>query len=101
MNYRNIQLRSVEDMTSFFKVLGDETRMRIVLALHEEGSCVGELADKLDMTDSAVSHQLRALRDARLVKARRSGKNVYYSLDDEHVTEIIETAYTHVEHQKR
>ena len=89
----------LSNVTDFFKVLGDETRMRIVLTLGESEVCVSELAETLDMTTSAVSHQLRALRNAGLVRSRREGKNIFYALDDEHVEEILSTALTHVQHR--
>jgi len=90
---------TLSNVTDFFKVLGDETRMRLVLALGESERCVSDLAESLDMTTSAVSHQLRALRNAGLVRSRREGKNIYYALDDEHVEEILSTALTHVQHR--
>lgn len=99
MDQKTVDNHPVEDMTNFFKVLGDTTRMRIVLLLTDEERCVGDIADSLAMTDSAVSHQLRALKAAGLVRTRREGKNVYYALDDEHVTEIISTALEHTAHR--
>jgi ArsR family transcriptional regulator len=92
---------AVEDMTAFFKVLGDETRMRIVLLISEESRCTGDIAAALNMSDSAVSHQLKALKAAGLVRTRREGKNIYYLLDDEHVNEIISTALAHTEHKRQ
>lgn len=89
---------SIEDMTVFFKVLGDETRLRIVLAIAKEERCVSALSSTLEMTTSAISHQLKYLKYAGLVKSRREGKNVYYSLDDEHVEDIINTALLHTGH---
>ncbi len=99
MEQKGHPTKSVEEMTAFFKVLGDETRMRIVLALSHQEHCVGELSSILGLTDSAVSHQLKALRSAGLVRARREGKNIYYMLADEHVTEILQTAEIHVHHK--
>ena len=92
---------AVEDMTAFFKVLGDETRMRIVLLISEEARCTGDIAAALNMSDSAVSHQLKALKSAGLVRTRREGKNIYYVLDDEHVNEILSTALAHTEHKRQ
>ena len=86
-------------MASFFKVLGDDTRMKIMYAIQNQELCVGNIAEILDMTQSAVSHQLRALKYAGLVKSRRDGKNVYYSLDDEHVVEILAKALIHIRHK--
>lgn len=93
--------RAVQDMTAFFKVMGDETRMRIMLLISEESRCVSDIAAALSMSDSAVSHQLKALKSAGLVKTRRDGKNMYYMLDDEHVNEIISTALAHTEHKRQ
>lgn len=90
---------TVGDMTAFFKVLGDETRIRIVLLIADEERCVGDIAGALSMSDSAVSHQLKALKNAGLVRTRREGKNIYYLLDDEHVNEIISMARIHTEHR--
>lgn len=83
-------------LTETFKVLGDPTRLMIVLALSKEELCVCDLATLLDLTVSAVSHQLRILRGMKLVKFRKSGKMVYYSLDDEHIESIIKQAQIHV-----
>jgi ArsR family transcriptional regulator len=86
-------------LSDFFKILGDPTRMRILWALDGAELCVCDLAVELNMTKSAISHQLNTLRTAKLVKYRRDGKNVYYSLDDEHVNQIIEIALGHIAHQ--
>jgi len=85
-----------EDMAELFKVLGDRTRVRILHALSLRELCVCDLGDILDMTPSAVSHQLRILRAAKLVKYRRQGKNAFYSLDDSHVQTIFEQALEHI-----
>ncbi len=79
-----------------FKVLGDPTRLRILQALMGGECCVSDLADKLVMEQSAVSHQLRVLRDAALVQFRRQGKTVYYSLADEHVYTLLKVGLEHV-----
>lgn len=84
---------------SFFKVVGDVTRMRILCTISRDEVCVNDIAEKVEMTKSAVSHQLKMLKDEGLVKARRQGKNVYYSLDDQHVVDIIEIAFAHMEHK--
>ncbi len=81
---------------SFFKVLGDPTRMRIVAALDKSEMCVCDLAVLLNMTKSAISHQLKTLREANFVKSRRDGKVVYYTLKDEHVRIIFEMGIEHV-----
>ncbi len=88
------------ELSEFFKVIADETRMRIMAALTiSEELCVSDIANIVDMSKSAVSHQLKVLRAAALVKARREGKNMYYSLDDHHVVEILDSAKTHIEHR--
>ena len=92
------QLSAVSD---FFKVLGDETRMRIINALSLGELCVSDIAAALEMTQSAVSHQLKLLRMANQVKARREGKSIYYSLDDQHVIDILGEALTHVRHKMK
>lgn len=79
-----------------FKVFGDLTRTRIISALFHSEMCVCDIATLLDMTKSAVSHQLRILRQTKIVKNRKSGKEVYYSLDDEHIFEIYKTALEHL-----
>ena len=84
------------DLAEFFKVFGDSTRIRIICALFESEMCVYDLAACLDMTQSAISHQLRILKQANLVKFRRDGKLMYYSLDDEHVKQIFDAGYKHV-----
>ncbi|MBQ7874130.1 MAG: winged helix-turn-helix transcriptional regulator [Oscillospiraceae bacterium] len=81
----------------FFKVVGDPTRIRILAALSEGEMCVCCLCDLLEMTQSAVSHQLSVLKAARLIKNRREGKQIYYSLDDAHVGAILCTGISHVE----
>ncbi|HBD86371.1 MAG TPA: transcriptional regulator [Clostridiales bacterium] len=83
-------------VSSFFKVLGDETRIRILWALDVRELCVCDLAGVLGMTKSAVSHQLGTLRRAKLVKSRREGKTVFYSLDDEHVKNMLKAGVEHV-----
>ena len=84
------------DLAELFKVFGDSTRIRILFVLFEEEVCVCDLAEALQMTQSAVSHQLRILKGARLVKYRREGKTVYYSLADDHVREIIDCGLEHI-----
>lgn len=84
------------ELSDFFKVMGDGTRIRLLWALEESEMCVGDLAVLLNMTKSAVSHQLKVLRTAKLVRAQKKGKNVYYALDDMHVKIILEKALEHV-----
>ena len=76
--------------------MGDSTRIRLLWALEEAEMCVNDLAVLLDMTKSAVSHQLKILRTAKLVKAEKRGKNVYYSLADDHVKVVLEMALDHI-----
>ncbi len=83
-------------LADFYKLFGDPTRLRILTALDGGELCVCDLAKLTDMTKSAISHQLATLRQGHLVKFRRSGKNVYYSLADHHVTGIIEYALAHL-----
>ena len=91
--------KQLSAVSGFFKVLGDETRMKIINALAREELCVSDLAAALEMTQSAVSHQLKLLRMAHQVKARREGKSIYYSLDDQHVIDILEEALVHIRHK--
>lgn len=83
-------------LSEIFKVLSDPTRLRIVFALSKEELCVCDIAALLQMTDSAISHQLRLLKTLRLVKYRKKGKMAYYSLDDEHIEDVIRIALRHV-----
>lgn len=84
------------DLSDFFKILGDSTRAKIISALDENEMCVCDLASLLGMTKSAISHQLSSLRRANLVKNRREGKNVFYSLADDHVQAIFEKGLDHI-----
>ncbi len=84
------------DLAELFKVFGDSTRIKIIWALFEEEMCVCDIASLLNMTQSAISHQLRVLKQARLVKPRREGKNMYYSLDDEHIESIFYQGMKHI-----
>ena len=84
------------DLAELFKIFGDSTRVRILYVLFESEMCVCDIAALLGMTQSAISHQLRALKSARLVKSRREGKTVFYSLADDHVKAIINQGLEHV-----
>lgn len=84
------------DLSDFFRIFGDTTRLKILLCLDKNELCVCDISSLLNMTISAVSHQLKLLRDSNLVKTRRDGKVVYYSLADEHVRKIIECGLEHV-----
>ncbi len=90
------QEETLYDLAELFKVFGDTTRIRILWALDESEMCVCDIANLLGMTQSAISHQLRILKQADLVKNRRDGKVVYYSLDDEHVKQILDKGLTHI-----
>ncbi|MEG0157125.1 MAG: metalloregulator ArsR/SmtB family transcription factor, partial [Anaerovoracaceae bacterium] len=83
-------------VTLFFKVLGDKTRLRIIWALDQHELCVCDIANVLGMTKSAISHQLRTLREANLVKCRKEGKTAFYSLADEHVKGMLASGLEHV-----
>jgi DNA-binding transcriptional ArsR family regulator len=85
------------DLSETFRVLGDFSRVRILMALVGCEMCVRDLAGSLELTDSAVSHQLRILRNSRLVKFRKEGKNVLYSISDDHVATIFREGLEHVE----
>jgi ArsR family transcriptional regulator len=85
-------------LAELFKALGDPTRLRLIAALAAGEQCVGDLATALAMTESAVSHQLRTLRQLRLVCARKAGRQVYYALDDEHIAELFQRGLDHVRH---
>ena len=84
------------DLSELFRIFGDSTRIRILYALFEAELCVCDIAEVLGMTQSAISHQLRALKNARLVKGRREGKTVFYALADDHVKTIIGQGLDHV-----
>ena len=88
------------DLADLFKVFGDTTRMRILYALSESEMCVCAIAEYLAMTQSAVSHQLKVLKDNHLVHARREGKTIYYSLADDHVRTIIGQGYDHLTEER-
>ncbi len=90
------QEESLYDLAELFKVFGDSTRVKILWALNEAEMCVCDIAVLLNMTQSAISHQLRVLRQATLVKNRREGKVVYYSLDDDHVKHIFDQGFIHI-----
>ena len=83
-------------LSSLYKVLGDPSRLKIVMALRNVEMCVCDLAAYLGLTESAISHQLRRLKDLALVKSRRDGQVIYYSLDDEHVAELLNIGLAHV-----
>ncbi len=85
------------DLAELFKVFGDSTRIKILYSMFEHELCVNDIAGLLNLSQSSVSHQLRILKTSKLVKFRREGKSIYYSLDDEHVRSIISMGMEHVE----
>lgn len=89
---------SAAHLAAIFKALADPTRIRIVSVLAETELCVCDLAATLRMSQSAVSHQLRLMRDMRLVKSRKDGRMVYYSLDDEHIHDLFQRGLEHIKH---
>lgn len=91
---------TVYDLSELFKSFGDQTRLKILCALSKAEMCVCDMAALLDMTQSAISHQLRVLRNVRLIKYSKKGKVVYYSLDDDHVSTIIKQGMDHIEHTR-
>ncbi len=86
----------IYDLAELFKVFGDSTRMRILFVLFEAEVCVCDMAAALNMTDSAVSHQLKILKQNKLVKSRREGRSVFYSLADDHVRTIVSQGMEHI-----
>lgn len=91
----------IDDLTEIFRVLGDPTRVRILDVLSRSEVCVQDLAAALHLSESAVSHQLRLLRGARIVRARRAGRNVFYALDDHHVLALFEQGLRHAQEGRR
>ena len=87
------------DLAELFKVFGDSTRIRILTPLYGEEMCVCDIAEALNMNQSAVSHQLRVLKNAKLIKNRKDGKMVFYSLADDHVSTILAMGLEHIEEQ--
>lgn len=95
-NQTAIQENTLFRLAELFKIFGDPTRIRILYALSTKERCVQDIADTLEMTQSAISHQLRVLKQADLVKFRRVGKTIYYSLADDHVATIMAQGLDHV-----
>lgn len=85
------------EVSDFFKMFGDPTRLQILITLLEGELCVNDIATKINMTKSAVSHQLKSLKLLKIIKYRKDGKNVFYSLDDEHVFTMLEVAFNHLD----
>lgn len=95
------QEETLYDLAELFKVFGDSTRIKILWALDESEMCVCDIAFLLNMTQSAISHQLRVLKQAELVKSRREGKIVFYSLKDEHVKQIFDQGLIHISEESK
>ena len=92
---------TVEALADTFRILGDPTRIRIVDALAQAELCVHELSDKVGISESAISHQLRLMRTMRIVRGRREGRCVYYSLDDQHILDLFQQGLRHVSEVRR
>lgn len=90
----------INEVASFFKIVGDPTRTKILSILDKNELCVCDIANLLNMTKSSISHQLKTLKEASIVKSKKDGKEVYYTLDDEHVSEVFEVALYHIGHKK-
>lgn len=83
-------------LADFYKIMGDPTRLKILMALEQHEFCASDIANVVGMSRSAVSHQLKALRSAKLVKSRKEGKTVFYSLDDSHIHSVLHVAFEHI-----
>ena len=92
--------KELKKLSEFYKIMGDETRLKIINEISDKELCVCDIAANLDMTQSAISHQLKTLRQADLVKTRKEGKCIYYSLADKHVTIIYNYGLEHIKESK-
>ena len=92
---------NLENLSELFKVIGDLTRLKILWTLDNNEMCVCDIANVLNMTKSSISHQLAVLRENEIVKSRKSGKEVYYTLDDEHISKLYEIGIEHIIHKKK
>ncbi|KAF0226841.1 MAG: putative transcriptional regulator [Erysipelotrichaceae bacterium] len=92
---------SIQDLSQFFKIFGDSTRLKILSALFESEMCVCDMATLFNMTQSSISHQLSVLKQARMVKYRKDGKVVYYALDDHHIQHIFDQGLTHIKENRK
>ncbi len=90
----------LHNLADFFKIMGDSTRCKLLFALLQNEMCVCDLANVLSMTKSSISHQLNKMKEVGLVKSRKSGKTVYYSLDDDHIAEIFAVGLEHINHKQ-
>ena len=100
MKEREVNEEEIMDMADVFKLFSDSTRLRIICEILNNELCVYDLCERLSLTQSNVSHQLQLLRAAKLVKYRKEGKQVYYSLQDEHIEKIIKMALDHIREEK-
>lgn len=91
----------IVDLADLFKNFSDSSRIKIMFTISNNELCVQDIANAVSMTQSAVSHQLRVLKTSRLVKSRKEGKEVYYSLDDEHITDIFNKGLEHIREERR
>ena len=89
----------VTNLANFYKIIGDKTRCKILFALKQHEMCVCDLANVMSMTKSSISHQLSKMRECSMVKCEKRGKEVYYSLDDEHISEIFDISMAHISHR--
>jgi len=89
----------IYNLSELFKVLGDSTRIKIIYTIYKKELCVHDIANVVNMSHSSVSHQLKNLKQARLVKSRKEGKEVYYTLNDEHIEKIFKLALEHIEEE--
>ena len=92
----NIEKEQVINLAELFKNFSDPTRIKILLSLYDKELCVNDIASNLSMSQSSISHQLKTLKQSKLIKGRREGQLIYYSLDDEHVYKIIEQGSIHI-----
>ncbi|WP_019892244.1 ArsR/SmtB family transcription factor [Allobaculum stercoricanis] len=90
------EVETIDQLANFYKIMADPTRLKILIALESGELCVTDIALLVNMSRSAVSHQLRSLKSAKLVRSRKDGKGVFYTLDDEHIHSIINVALTHI-----
>ena len=95
------RLELFDKIAEFFKIIGDPTRTKILFALDQNEMCVCDIANVLGMTKSSISHQLATLRKSGIVKCRREGKEIYYTLDDEHIKQVFEIGIEHIEHKEQ
>lgn len=94
-------VKELVNLSELFKILGDLTRIKIIWTLDNNEMCVCDIANVLNMTKSSISHQLAILKNAGIVRYRKSGKEVYYTLDDEHINKLYEIGLEHIEHRMK